>query len=59
MTARKATAMAEFYAALVALLSPEAKEPATRVKADPVVTARIRKYMALTMAERYGEHGPP
>jgi hypothetical protein len=59
MTARKATAMAEFYAALVALLSPHGKGQATQVKPDPDVSARIRKYMALTMAERYGEHGPP
>ncbi|HEY8832291.1 MAG TPA: hypothetical protein VIM21_07255 [Gemmatimonadaceae bacterium] len=59
MTARNATAMAEFYAALAALLSPARKESGIRVKPDPEVTARIRAYMALTMAERYGEHGPP
>ncbi|HEY8851618.1 MAG TPA: hypothetical protein VIM36_05515 [Gemmatimonadaceae bacterium] len=59
MTARKATAMVEFYAALVALLSPARKEPRVHAKPDPAVTARIRAYMALTMAERYGEHGPP
>jgi hypothetical protein len=51
--------MAEFYAALIALLSPQGKGQATQVKPDPDVSARIRKYMALTMAERYGEHGPP
>jgi hypothetical protein len=59
MTARKATAIAEFYAALIALLSPAGKEPAAAAKADPAVSARIRAYMALTMVERYGEHGPP
>ncbi|HEV7593408.1 MAG TPA: hypothetical protein VGO33_00325 [Gemmatimonadaceae bacterium] len=59
MTARKATAIVEFYAALVGLLSPDRKEPGVQVKPDPAVTARIRAYMALTMAERYGEHGPP
>jgi hypothetical protein len=59
MTARKARAMVEFYAALVALVSPARKEPAAQVKPDPAVTARIRAYMALTLAERYGEHGPP
>jgi hypothetical protein len=26
---------------------------------DPAVCARIRAYMALSMVERYGEHGPP
>ena len=57
MTARKATAIAEFYAALVALVWPERKEP-TEIKPDPAVTARIRKYMSLSMADRYGGHGP-
>jgi hypothetical protein len=51
--------MAEFYAALVALLSPARREPATHINPDPAVTARIRKYMALSMRERYGDHGPP
>jgi hypothetical protein len=26
---------------------------------DPAVVARIRAYCALSMVERYGEHGPP
>jgi hypothetical protein len=59
MTARNATAMIEFYAALVALLSPQKKRELARACTDPAATARIRRYMALTMAERYGEHGPP
>jgi hypothetical protein len=59
MTPRNATAMIEFYAALVALLSPQKKGELAQVCADSDATARIRRYMALTMAERYGEHGPP
>jgi hypothetical protein len=59
MTDRKATAMVEFYAALVTLLSPARKGLAVQVKPDPAVTARIKAYMALTLEERYGEHGPP
>jgi hypothetical protein len=57
MNARKARAIAEFYAGLIALLRPERKEH-REIKPDPAVIARIRKYMALSMADRYGEHGP-
>jgi hypothetical protein len=33
--------------------------PCPEFEADPAVVARIRAYMALTMVERYGAHGPP
>jgi hypothetical protein len=29
------------------------------IKPDPALSARIRAYTALSMVERYGEHGPP
>lgn len=59
MTAKKAMTLAEFYSAMVAWLWSRGEEHVTQAKPDPAVCARIRAYMALTMVERYGEHGPP
>ena len=39
-------------------LLPRERGAATKVKPDLATSARIRAYMALTMKERYGEHGP-
>jgi hypothetical protein len=44
--------------ALVERLLPREREAASKVRPDPATSARIRAYMALTMKERYGEHGP-
>jgi hypothetical protein len=59
MTAQKTTTMPGLYAALVAWLRRQRTESVTEVKPDPAVIARIRAYMARTMPERYGKHGPP
>jgi hypothetical protein len=44
--------------AAVKRLLPRERGAAIKVKPDPATSARIRAYMALTMKERYGEHGP-
>ena len=44
--------------AVVKRLLPREREAASQVKPDPATSARIRAYMARTMKERYGEHGP-
>jgi len=44
--------------AVVRRLLPREREAASKVKPDPATSARIRAYMALTMNERYGKHGP-
>jgi hypothetical protein len=44
--------------AVVKRLLPRERKAASEVKPDPATNARIRAYMALTMKERYGEHGP-
>jgi hypothetical protein len=57
--ARKAKTMVELCVrAVVNRLLPRQREAASKVKPDPATSARIRAYMALTMKERYGEHGP-
>ena len=59
MNARKAKKMvASCLRALVERLLPREREAASKVKTDPATSARIRAYMALTMKERYGQHGP-
>jgi hypothetical protein len=59
MTARKAMTMTRLFTAMVAWLWPQGRERVSEGKPDPAASARIRAYMALTMVERYGEHGPP
>jgi hypothetical protein len=44
--------------AVVRRLLPRKREQAREVEPDPARTARIRRYTALAMKERYGEHGP-
>ena len=44
--------------AVVNRLLPREREAGRKVKPDPATSARIRAYMALTMKERYGKHGP-
>jgi len=44
--------------AVVGRLLPREREAASKVKPDPATSSRIRAYMALTMKERYGKHGP-
>jgi hypothetical protein len=57
--ARKAKKIVELcVTAVVNRLLPREREAASKVKPDPASSARIRAYMALTMKERYGEHGP-
>ena len=59
MIARKAKKMVELcVTAVVRRLLPREREAASKVKPDPATSARIRAYMALTMKERYGKHGP-
>ena len=59
MIARKAKKMVELCVrAVVNRLLPREREAGTGVKPDRATSARIRAYMALTMKERYGEHGP-
>ena len=59
MIARKAKKMVELcVTAVVRRLLPREREAASKVKPDPATSARIRAYMALTMNERYGKHGP-
>jgi hypothetical protein len=57
--ARKAKKMVELCVRTVVkrLLSRE-RQAARKVKPDLATSACIRAYMALTMKERYGEHGP-
>jgi len=68
--ARKAKKLAEACVAAVVrrLLPREREQPgkpargkqsAGSVEPDPARTARIRRYTALSLKERYGEHGPP
>jgi hypothetical protein len=47
------------FTAMLAWLWPQGRERVSEGKPDPAASARIRAYMALTMVERYGEHGPP
>jgi hypothetical protein len=57
--ARKARKLAELcVAAVVQRLLPREKEQARKFEPDPATSARIRAYTALSMKERYGEHGP-
>jgi hypothetical protein len=57
--ARKAKKMVLLCVTAVAnRLMPRERGAAIKVKPDPATSARIRAYMALTMKERYGEHGP-
>jgi hypothetical protein len=57
--ARKAKKMVELCVrAVVNRLLPRERQTVGKVKPDPAASARIRAYMALTMKERYGEHGP-
>jgi hypothetical protein len=57
--ARKAKKMLELCVrAVVNRLLPGEREAASEVKPDPATGARIRAYMALTMKELYGDHGP-
>jgi hypothetical protein len=57
--ARKAKKMVKLcVTAVVRRLLPREREAASKVKPDPATSARIRAYMARTMKERYGEHGP-
>jgi len=57
--ARKAKKMVELcVTAVVKRLLPRERPAASKVRPDPATSARIRAYMALTMKERYGEHGP-
>ena len=59
MIARKALKMAELcVAAVVQKLVPRERERAGGSERDPATRARIRAYLALTIKERYGEHGP-
>lgn len=48
---------------LLRALFPATERSAEKVRTepqpDPAVVARIRAYTALSMVERYGEHGPP
>jgi hypothetical protein len=44
--------------AVVQRLLPREKKRAGEVEADPAKSARIRAYIALSMKERYGKHGP-
>jgi len=44
--------------AVVQRLLPRERERASEPKPDPATSPRIRAYTALTMKERYGEHGP-
>jgi hypothetical protein len=44
--------------AMINRLLPRQREAASKVRPDPATSARIRAYMALTMKERYGDHGP-
>ena len=46
------------YAAIIGRLWPHERGRATEVKPDTSAIARIRAYLALTMVERYGKHGP-
>jgi hypothetical protein len=59
MTTRKAMTMLELCAALVERLWPRQSERMDEVKPDHARSARIKKYIAKTMSERYGDHGPP
>jgi hypothetical protein len=57
--ARKAKKMVALCVrAVVNRLLPGERNPASKVTPDSATSARIRAYMALTMKERYGEHGP-
>jgi hypothetical protein len=57
--ARKAKKLAEsLVTAVVQRLLPREKERAGDAKPDAATSARIRAYIALTMRERYGDHGP-
>jgi hypothetical protein len=47
------------FAILRRLPWPQRTVRVSPVNIDPAVLARIRAYTALTMVERYGEHGPP
>ena len=59
MIARKAKKMVELcVTAVVKRLLPREREAASKVKPDPATSARIGAYLALTLKERYGEHGP-
>ena len=59
MNARKAAKLAELYvSAVVQRLLPREPDKPREVEPDPATTARIRKYLALSMRERYGDHGP-
>ena len=59
MNAREAKKLAELYVtAVVQRLLPREPDQPRQVEPDPVRTARIRKYLALSMRERYGDHGP-
>jgi hypothetical protein len=57
--ARKAKKMVELcVTAVVKRLLARERQAASQVKPDPATSARIRAYMALTIRDRYGEHGP-
>lgn len=47
------------FAILRRLRLPKRTPSVSPITVDPVVMARIRAYCALSMVERYGEHGPP
>jgi hypothetical protein len=51
--------VAAAFAILRRVQWPKRTPSVARVTVDPVVMARIRAYMALSMVERYGAHGPP
>jgi len=45
-------------AAVIKRLLRRERQAGSEVKPHPPTSARIRAYTALTMKERYGEHGP-
>jgi len=47
------------FASITRLRSRRQRDRRSRVKLDPGAAARIRKYVALSMVERYGKYGPP
>ncbi len=59
MIARKAMKLVELcVTAVVQRLLPRKRHQTREVESDPARTARIRRYTALAMKDRYGEHGP-
>lgn len=59
MIARKAMKLAELCViAVVQRLLPRKRQQVREAEPDAARTARIRRYTALSLKERYGEHGP-